>query len=551
MSKNSKNKNRTHRLSIFLLKDTLADPAEAVVKAGLQHAQVGCGAATGELYYRQTPLHPPGWHKFFEGDPVHAKIESLKVASNSAVMLVPSGGRWFALVWGMGRHLLVPGMYEDDFGLRVTLNSLTADQVRSVDHVLFEEHTLQQRAQSSRSGTCVEFGVNVDQNLVKALTGIPTDKTLGVRMTGVDALAVSVELARSDLEAQLARYLARYVSTDYQKHFAWIDHRRPVGDQAQIDALDAKLVDKLRTGDKTRMWITVPEILENEDIESFSYTMGKGAPHYNDTLLPDLLATIKDVSTIDLGVLKHRRVYGHRSSVPNHPRTWSWYRCLYCEIDDGANTYLLYDGRWYRVSRDFIEVINLQVKARVVTSTLPAFDYGVHKIEDGYNKAVAIAQPGYLLLDKDMIHGGQYGQIEVCDLFGLDKRFVHVKRWSSSAALSHLFNQGEVPARLLINDTGFRKLVIDKLTGAHAALVDPAGIKASEFTVTFGVTSESKKPLHESLPLFSRMTFVRVASMLQAYGYNVELMKIDVIQAAAMATNAPPVVGAAPLAPMP
>jgi uncharacterized protein (TIGR04141 family) len=164
---------------------------------------------------------------------------------------------------------------------------------------------------------------------------------------------------------------------------------------------------------------------------------------------------------------------------------------------------------------------------------LPAFDYGRYKVEGDYNRTVALARPDYFLLDQDLVyHGGSYDKVEVCDLFGLDKRFVHVKRWSSSAAISHLFNQGEVPARLLIHDDAFRKKVIAKLSGAHAALIGPDGIKASEFAVTFAVTGETK-PLHESLPLFSRMTFVRIASMLQTYGYKVELMKIDVVQPAA------------------
>lgn len=531
MTKNVLPKPVTHRLAIFLLKDDLFSQEDAIDTTNTQRATVACGTSTGELYYRQAALHPPGWARFFEGDPVHATIKSLKAASNGAVMVVPAGGRCFALTWGTGRHMLVPGTFEDDFGLRVTLNSLTSDQVRSVDHVSFEEHTLQQRAQSSRAGTCTEFGVDVDQNLVKALTGVPSDKTLAVRMTGIDALAVSVPIARADLPDLLERYLAQYLSTNYKTHFPWADHLRPVGDRTRIDALDAQMVNKLRARDLTRLWLAIPDVLDHDDIESFSYTVGKKARHHYDTFLTDLLATVKDLAKIDVATLKHRYVYGQRSSLPKEPKTWSWYRCLYCEIDDGTNTYLLYDGKWYRVTRDFVEMIKQQVKARVKPSTLPPFDYGLSTKEEDYNKRVALVQPDLLLLDQDNVrHGGAYDQIEICDLFSVDKRFVHVKRWCSSATLSHLFNQGEVPARLLIQDDAFRKKVIGKLSGRHRTLIDPDGIKASEFTVVFAVASESAKPLDETLPIFSRMTFVRVASMLSTYGYNVELMKIDVVR---------------------
>lgn len=524
-------KDLTHRLAIFLLKDSLASPDHAVDKTNAQREAVSCGTTAAILYYKQAYPHPPGWAKFFVGDPVHAKLHALTVASNGAVMLVPAGGRHFALAWGTGRHMLVPGSYEENFGLRVTLNSLTSEQIRSIDHVSFDAHTLHQRAQSSRAGSCYDFRVDVDQNVVKALTGSPSDKTLAVRMTGVEVLSTSVQIDRAMLPALLVRYLDRYNSTEYQTNFPWIDHLRPVLDQTQVDALDAELVAKLQAGDLTRMWLAVPEILEQDDIENFSYRPGPRADRYHDPFLPDFLATVKDPSKLDLGILKHRQVFGHRSSAPGHPSTWAVYRCMYCEIDSGTDTFLLYDGKWFRITRDFVQSINDQVQSFVVPSTLPAFDLGQYTTEGAYNEAVAASQPHLLLLDRHIIfHGGSSNQIEVCDLFDLDRRLIHVKRHGSSATLSHLFNQGEVSARLLIQDRSFREKVIAKLSGPHQALIDANNITPSQFTIVFAVASDSGKPIEVALPFFSRMTFARVATMLKNYGYKVELMKIDVIQ---------------------
>jgi uncharacterized protein (TIGR04141 family) len=118
--------------------------------------------------------------------------------------------------------MLAPSAYEENFGLRVTLNSLTKEQIKSIDH-----HTLHQRAQSSRAGGCYDFRVDVDQNLVKSLTGSPSDRPLAVRMTGVEALSTSVQIDRATLPEQLVRYLDRYNSTDYRAHFSWVDHLRP------------------------------------------------------------------------------------------------------------------------------------------------------------------------------------------------------------------------------------------------------------------------------------------------------------------------------------
>ena len=526
---NMPKKESTHRLAIFLLKEGLASPEDAVDKAQAQRESVWCGSVPAHLYYKQANPHPPAWAKFFAGDPVHGKLQGLRVASNGAVMLVPAGNRHFALAWGIGRHMLVPGTWEEDFGLRVTLNSLSADQIKSVDHITFDAYTLQHRAQSSRAGSCIDLGVDVDQNLVKALTGTPSDKTLAVKMSGVDALTVSALVDRSTLPDLLLRYLDRYSSLKYRDEFSWIDHIRPVLDQARIDQLDAQLVEKVRVNNAPRLWLAVPEIVEQDDIEAFSYRQGPRATRFHELGLGEFLATVRDPAAIDLAGLKSRQVYGHRTSVPGHPKAWSVYRCLYCEIDVGPDTFLLYDGKWYRITRDFVTAINAQVASCVVASSLPAFITAVHKSEGGYNAAVAASRPDLLHLDCDLIlHGGGQSKVEICDLFGLDRRFVHVKRGTESPTLSHLFSQGEVPARCLIQDKQFREKVIDKLSGAHQNLIDHDGITPSEFTVVFAIVNEKAKPLVDVLPFFSRITFTRVASALKTYGYKVELMSIDV-----------------------
>lgn len=525
-------KGRTYRLAIFLLKEDLASPDHAVDKQNAQRETVSCGTTAATLYYRQANAQPPRWAAFFTGDPVHAKLQALRVASNGAVLLVPAGGRCFALAWGTGRYMLLPGAYEENFGLRVTLNSLTSEQIRSIDHVSFDAHTLHQRAQSSRAGSCYDFRVDVDQNLVKSLTGSPSDKSLATRMTGVEALSTSVKIDRAALPKLLVRYLERYNSTDYRAHFKWVDHLRRVLDPARIKALDAELIAKLQDGDLARLWLAVPDILEHDDIEDFSYRLGQSARRYPEPFLPDFLASVNDLSKLDVAMLKDRQVVAHRSSASERPHTWTVYRSLYCEIDDGdTDTFLLYDGKWYRITRNFVESINEQVRSFAVPSTLPAFEVGRYATEGDYNEAVAVAQPNFLLLDRDNIfHGGSHNQIEVCDLFGLDRRFIHVKRYAGSATLSHLFNQGEVSARLLIQDRTFREKVIPKLTGRHRALIDVDNVNASQFTVVFAVTTDSDKPIEAALPFFSRMTFGRVATMLRNYGYKVELMKIDVIK---------------------
>jgi uncharacterized protein (TIGR04141 family) len=370
----------------------------------------------------------------------------------------------------------------------------------------------------------------VNQGLVKALTGNPDDPRLGGKMTGMDALTVSVPADLAELPGLLVRYLEKYESTSYQTSFPWIDHLRAVRDKARKQELDDLLVARLRAGDRDRIWLAVPEILEQEDIEWFSYRRGRGAPRYHDTLLPDFLASVDDVAMLDMHDLTGRQVFGHRTSVPTMPKQWTVYRCLYAEIDQGADTFILYDGKWYRVRTDFVTDTNAEVARHVVTvPALLPFNVDTHKIEKIYHAAAAAADPRLLNMDRRCVRVDG-NEIEFCDLFGDDRRMVHVKRYKASDSLSHLFNQGEVPARLLVQHRKFRQDVASKLSGSHQTLVDPDSFRPADFTVVFAITSESTKGIAESLPFFSRMTFVRIAGTLRSYGYNVELIKIDAIR---------------------
>jgi uncharacterized protein (TIGR04141 family) len=47
------------------------------------------------------------------------------------------------------------------------------------------------------------------------------------------------------------------------------------------------------------------------------------------------------------------------------------------------------------------------------------------------------------------------------------------------------------------------------------------------FTITFAVISESARPLHESLPFFSKVNLRNAVKLLESNGYNVRLAKIQ------------------------
>ena len=121
----------TRPLSIYLLKANAAAPNHVLKESpDIQRVQIGQGQHTiGTLFHRPTPARSPRWVSFFQP---HVDTRDFLASSTAAVFLVQASRRWFALTFGQGRHLLAPGVYEENFGLRATLNSVNPDHIRVI-----------------------------------------------------------------------------------------------------------------------------------------------------------------------------------------------------------------------------------------------------------------------------------------------------------------------------------------------------------------------------------------------------------------------------------
>src|SRR5581483_2977489 len=140
------------------------------------------------------------------------------------------GGRVFAVVFGYGRHLLQPGCWDESFGLRTTLNSIAPDSIRSLDRKSFDALTRHTREEASRKGPIEDFGLNIEQDLLRAVVGRPVAPELGRRIAGMDALTATVAMSLLDLPVQLERYLNQWRKTGYRSRFPWVDQVSEVRD---------------------------------------------------------------------------------------------------------------------------------------------------------------------------------------------------------------------------------------------------------------------------------------------------------------------------------
>lgn len=508
-------------LTIYLLKAEFSDPKTVIQSQRLldEHPIKFGGAVKGRLYVQRGKPKPPRWAHFFKN---HIDIRQLgSISSTAAVLLMASKKHSFAITFGQGRHLLNPDAWEERFGLRVSLNSIGDGNVRVIEKRTFDSISRHTREQASREATARDFGIDIEQDLLRAITGTPTDSELGRRMSGMDALHSSVPTDLESLPSLLAIYHEKYLDDSYKKNYPWVDHISEISNRALIDGLDTRVVERIVAMQTDGIWMAVPEITPWERIEGFKWD-GHAAPIVPDVTLADFVASLKG-RALDRKSLGQRKV-----ECIDHDgltlESWSAYRCLYAELDFDGDSYLLSGGKWYRLTRDFVTEINDAYKR------IPRYKHDLPPFEDKsetlYNARAAQTNPGhYALMDaKNIRHGGMRDSIEFCDLFTTKKELLHIKQYGASSRLSHLFSQGVVSGELFLTDEGFREKVNATLPRTHK--IDPSKRPTPlEYHVVFGVISSVPGEL--TLPFFSKVNLKHAAKRLDGFGYKVSLAKIE------------------------
>ena len=483
---------KTHVLAIYLLKKGFTQETQYLRKADvLNKYKVPIpGNADGTLYVLRSKEKPPRWVFFLS--PAVPDLPEILSSSTSAILVIPRSDCIFILTFGYARSLLVPGCYEEDFGLKVTLNSVNAQRILSVDRQSFDAIGQHSRIQASREADISEFGLDLEQDMLRAVTGKPSDSGLGRQLTGKDALHVTLPITINNLPVLLDKYWTQWNGDAYKQSFPWLDQIRDVKDPVTVGMLNDKLIERLTSKDYSRLWLSIPEILDWTMIEGFKYGSLETSPLREDVRIQDYLEETKPAK-IDFAFLKRRQIRAVSASG-DEIDAWPLYRCLYCEIELDNDTYLLTNGKWYRIGSQFLERVN-SAYADMPFSSMEIPNYK-DKSEGAYNARVAAELPQqFALLDQRFILcDGPRDKVELCDLYSKDKKFIHVKRYAgASAPLSHLFAQAVVAGTLFRRDTEFRQKADALLPDGFGPIT--ASPSSKEYEVVLAVVSMSKNPL--------------------------------------------------------
>jgi uncharacterized protein (TIGR04141 family) len=517
---------RQHKLTWSLLKEGMTpDDALRDVDALSDHLVPAYSTRTPSLFVSSKLPHPPWWvgylNRYVRGD-----LRGLFAATSSAVLFVEASGRVFPVTFGQGRHLLNPDACVSDFGLRVVLNTVAPDQLKSVDAKTIDETTLHTRRDVSRDSPFSAFGLDVSRDLLRAVTGTPQDETLGPRFTGADALGLWTRLSVPDLPNLAARLLQEYQSDNYKKDFDFIDFLRPEKSAARLGELHEELVQALQNEDIQDLHLAAPEPLDWLDIRGFKFTTEPADSRTeSDPRITTYLATRRR-DEITLEMLKADRMLALRASDGQAQGSWPVLRCIVFETEFNDQLYVLSGGDWFRVNLSFKDRVYEDIRRLPVMEGLPDADSGTD--EDAYNKKAAAAIDG-LCLDKKFVYDTGPDKMEICDVLTRDGRLVHVKHRGSSSTLSHLFNQGLNSAERLLQDSDFRSEA-RRIAGAENpefAEVLPVERPAPEsHEVTFAVITRSSRDTPLTLPFFSLVSLRTAAFRLRGFGFPVSVAAV-------------------------
>ena len=514
---------KARSFSIYLLKDGFNSSNALKDDHKLDDEIVGeklSGDCT--LYILDGVPTPPWWKSYF------GIQEPLLQCLKGAIIFLPAGNRIFAITFGHVFHNLKETSYEYDFGLRVTLNCLDPEKLKSTD-ILEPSGAKRQRTQMPVDSDLTYSDFDRDTTILKSLTGKVRDeyKALFGHATGASSVRITSDVTPEGLPQLCSELLELYSEEAYKTNFPDIQNISPVRDPDTIALLNAKLVETVKAKSYD-VALSIPTILDYHDELWATFSGAGGGLVYDDVFIGRYYEYLDlrgiHVNDIDVDMLKHHCLVLTNEDGDSRGEQFSIFKCLVFDTTNGSSgqTHHLCEGNWYLVENGFVTRLGKYLDPLCAATTLPSFN---HKDEGEFNEAAAAAGADILCLDKTSIAPKGQKAVEPCDLYELNAAKAvlhHVKISTLSTHLSHLFNQGTNSIHLLRDDDEARErltaLVKDK--AAHLdtdAFVAP--IEDDNFRIVFGIITH-KDPAGKStnLPLFSRISLMRAMKDMKRIG---------------------------------
>lgn len=260
-----------------------------------------------------------------------------------------------------------------------------------------------------------EFEVDIHSDLIRKATAKTEEEIFNKNViVGGDLLSASVTFDDDTIEEFLKFCYSRYKEEKYKENFDWIDNIKEVKSAITKESLNEKLIEEINSGNKDKIWMTVPEIIEWERIKDFRYSITKDGK--DDINIDDFLDKLPNRMVSNINCLTSRKVFAMANDGDEVLNSWNVYKCIVGEIELNNEIFCINNGKWYQVNDDFVEKTNHYYE-QIELSDIEVPDCNV-RTENEYNKLLSNNLPGSVVMDCHCVQSGDIGNapIELCDV---------------------------------------------------------------------------------------------------------------------------------------
>ncbi len=500
-----------------------------------------------EIYIQDKSILDPWWVAYWKidkGNINEDKEESRRVMSG-ALIFWKSNDRYFVFSHGHAFHKLNNDSYENDFGLRVTLNAVDEQKLR-----MASTHSPGQRIQRTtkllRSNNLAFFDLEEEQEVFNSLVGYVQDKYKKYfqHPAGSDSLHMQTKYSPKELNDLCSKLLDLYRDETYKKKFPFMHNFVKEKDRQTISKLNDLLVRAVKSRDE-QVDLNFPDLWDNHwrNLKTrFKRSKKKYSSPYNDLSMENYYAYFGDqLEEMDNDILLDKSSMCWVDNDDNEiGKELKFRKCFIFDVRYEDERYYLYNGDWYKVEESYIKKLQEFLDKGdwiIPRDKEPKYS---HENENAYNEDLAT---NYLdksrCLDKKNIAPENLSQVEPCDVYSmLDEkrhRFYHIKIYRASDGLSHLFFQGENAYDLLsqVKESRDKFLKLEFIKD----LLKEENMKSSEidigpskcevyYLIIFKKGIKQRKKLTD-LPFFSQISIKKTLTNLKTKGVDVKVMFIE------------------------
>lgn len=487
---------------------------------GVEGAKLFVGSAFG---------NPPAWADFIKAGIPDFEDLNLFNQGTAAILFVPVQGRIMAFCLGHVHIVMDLDACERNFGLKVTLNSVPRQNIRSFDSATPDAVSVQHRIQTSCNSDLGMFELDFTRDLIQSMAGTPDNLSFAKFVSGKDNLRLTCHVSPATIKEKCRQALTFYNSDHYKLDYEWIDHVRKVRDKETIALLDNQLFQalaRLREGQQSDLHMSPPEIVDYMEGAAIHYNgFHSRQTTFYEVKIEDYVSELNrcGFSGSIQQIKETHKIATGKEGQGKFVQKWKVYESFIFESYIKKVRYVLFAGSWYQIDRDFADEINTFYDSIDKLAIIPETDRS--------NEQLLISEldkrPDFVNLDQAKLNpkGTKYANLEPCDFFSDKRQFIHIKDGHSSKPISHLWMQGLVSAESFAGDSEFRKKLRGKVKmikpGFETYLPDGRTQRpdTSDYQIVFAIMRKPYASGEVGLPFFSKVSLRNVIRRLDAMGY--------------------------------